>query len=127
MFKVFRLVNRSKHEAMTVPTCTIYPEVSGGSPSSSSSSTDSADVNVTNLAAEAMQKEQRVEQPQAGVKIQVLVPTHLECIPVGPLGLIFGGCFAVQANATLSAWISASAAFETQETYSIQYIIPIIS
>ena len=104
----------------------VYPEVSGGPPSSSSS-TDSADVAATNLTAEAMQKEQRVEQPHAGVKIQVLVPTHLECVPVGRLGLIFGGCFAVQANATLSAWISASAAFETQETYNIQYIIPIIS
>ena len=119
MFKVFRLVNRSLALFTSV-----YPEVSGGPPSSSSS-TDSADVAATNLTAEAMQKEQRVEQPQAGVKIQVLVPTHLECVPVGRLGLIFGGCFAVQANATLSAWISASVAFETQETYII-YIIHII-
>ena len=119
MFKVFRLVNRSLALFTSV-----YPEVSGGPPSSSSS-TDSADVAATNLTAEAMQKEQRVEQPHAGVKIQVLVPTHLECVPVGRLGLIFGGCFAVQANATLSAWISASVAFETQETYII-YIIHII-
>ena len=69
---------------MTVPTCTVYPEVSGG-PTSSSSSTDSAGAAATNLAAESMQKEQRVEQPQAGVE---MVPARLVYVLVGCLGLL---------------------------------------
>ena len=67
---------------MTVPTCTVYPEVSGG-PTSSSSSADSADAAATNLAAESMQKEQRVE-PQAGVE---MVPARLVYVLVRCLGL----------------------------------------
>ena len=92
---------------MTVPTCTVCLEVSGRP--TSSSSTDSADVAATNLAAERMQKEQRVEQPEAG----------LECALVGCLGLVFVDVFAVQAKATLTAWISAIVAFEAQETHIV--------
>ena len=105
--RFFGLVNL--HDGtMTVPTCTVCLEVSGR-PTSSSSSTDSADVAATNLAAERMQKEQRVEQPEAG----------LECALVGCLGLVFVDVFAVQAKATLTAWISAIVAFEAQETHIV--------
>ena len=83
MFKVFRLVNRSLALFTSV-----YPEVSGGPLAAPPQQTVPMWLQPTS--AEAMQKEQRVEQPQAGVKIQVLVPTHLECVPVGRLGLIFG-------------------------------------
>ena len=69
---------------MTVPTRTVCLEVSGR-PTSSSSSTDSADVAATNLAAESLQKEQRVEQPEAGVE---MVPARLKCGLVGCLGLL---------------------------------------
>ena len=69
---------------MTLPTCTVYPEVSGGR-TGGSSSTDSADAAATNLAAESLQKEQRVEQPEAGVE---MVPARLKCGLVGCLGLL---------------------------------------
>ena len=81
--RFFGLVNL--HDGtMTVPTCTVCLEVSGR-PTSSSSSTDSADVAATNLAAERMQKEQRVQQPEAGVE---MVPARLKCGLVGCLGLL---------------------------------------
>lgn len=87
---------------MTVPTCTVCLEVSGR-PTSSSSSTDSADVAATNLAAESMQKEQRVEQPEAG----------LECALVGCLGLVFVDVFAVQAK------VSYCCLRSSRNTYSL--------